>query len=195
MSLVVLLREQLSDPLWHAKWLNTLSLMENCGARLIARSQHPTMVSSELLRHASEEFRHAYQLRVFANRLPTGLVLDYRQEYVLGGWSAYHYLFKLNTQISRLLKEHGVVGESLRACSYLLVTNAIEVRALELYQDYEQCLEELQFSFSVKAILREERHHLDEIADAINDNHICIALREETQKLEAQLFDKWCLAL
>ena len=28
----------------HAKWLNTLSYLENCGARKIAACEHPTLV-------------------------------------------------------------------------------------------------------------------------------------------------------
>ena len=61
-------REQLlttivvSDEL-HAKWLNTLSFLENCGARKIAACEHPTLVKEEMLKHAAEEFRHAHHLK------------------------------------------------------------------------------------------------------------------------------------
>lgn len=51
-----------SDEL-HAKWLNTLSFLENCGARKIAACEHPTLVKEEMLKHAAEEFRHALHLK------------------------------------------------------------------------------------------------------------------------------------
>ena len=47
----------------HAKWLNTLSFLENCGARKIAACEHPTLVKEEMLKHAAEEFRHAHHLK------------------------------------------------------------------------------------------------------------------------------------
>jgi bacterioferritin (cytochrome b1) len=47
----------------HAKWLNTLSFMENAGARKISACEHPTEVSLIQLKHAAEEHRHAYYLK------------------------------------------------------------------------------------------------------------------------------------
>ena len=46
------------SPDLHAAWLNTLSYLENSGARLIAACEHPTGVKEEMLKHAAEEFRH-----------------------------------------------------------------------------------------------------------------------------------------
>ena len=51
------------DPLLHGLWLNTLSYLENCGARMIAACEHPTLVKEEMLKHAAEEFRHAFYLK------------------------------------------------------------------------------------------------------------------------------------
>ena len=44
----------------HGLWINTLSYLENCGARMIAACEHPTLVKEEMLKHAAEEFRHAH---------------------------------------------------------------------------------------------------------------------------------------
>lgn len=38
----------------HSKWLNTLSYMENCGARKLAACEHPLLVKEEMLKHAAE---------------------------------------------------------------------------------------------------------------------------------------------
>jgi hypothetical protein len=43
----------------HARWLNTLSLMENTGARKISASEDPATVTYIILKHAAEEHRHA----------------------------------------------------------------------------------------------------------------------------------------
>ena len=43
----------------HAKFLNTISLMEYMGARKIVKSQLEKNVDSEVLAHMTEEIRHA----------------------------------------------------------------------------------------------------------------------------------------
>ncbi|MGZ3633296.1 MAG: hypothetical protein ACXU9U_03630 [Parachlamydiaceae bacterium] len=53
----------LANDYLHAKWINTLSYLENCGARMIAACEHPTLVKEEMLKHAAEEFRHAHHLK------------------------------------------------------------------------------------------------------------------------------------
>jgi bacterioferritin (cytochrome b1) len=47
----------------HAKWLNTLSFMENAGARKISACEDPVTVDLIQLKHAAEEHRHAYYLK------------------------------------------------------------------------------------------------------------------------------------
>lgn len=58
-----------ADRTLHGRWLNTLSYLENCGARKIASCEHPTKVKEEMLKHASEEFRHAFYLKKQLSRL------------------------------------------------------------------------------------------------------------------------------
>src|SRR3979490_1320378 len=89
-----------SDEL-HAKWLNTLSFLENCGARKIAACEHPTLVKEEMLKHAAEEFRHAHHLkrqieRIFSNSMDT-----YSLSFMLGGTATLHYLTAINLKTSR----------------------------------------------------------------------------------------------
>ena len=70
------LRKTIANEVMHAKWINTLSYLENCGARKIAACENPTLVKEEVLKHAAEEFRHAHYLkrqiaRITAEPYPT----------------------------------------------------------------------------------------------------------------------------
>src|ERR1700733_4610834 len=85
----------------HAKWLNTLSFLENCGARKIAACEHLTLVREEMLKHASEEFRHAHYLKRQIQRVTSEPCDDYSLKYLLGGTASLHYLASLDLQTSR----------------------------------------------------------------------------------------------
>jgi hypothetical protein len=63
MQLNTLLPNIIADNELHARWLNTLSLMENTGARKISASEDPTTVTYIILKHAAEEHRHAFYLK------------------------------------------------------------------------------------------------------------------------------------
>ena len=63
MALQKILNKVVANPTTHAKWLNTLSFMENAGARKISASEDKKNVSLIILKHAAEEHRHAYYLK------------------------------------------------------------------------------------------------------------------------------------
>jgi hypothetical protein len=148
----------LSDPLSHAKWLNTLSYLENCGARKIARSEHPQDVSKQMLKHAAEEFRHAFYLK---QQITTKLgfsLPSYQLTAIWGGIETLRYLDRLETRIC-----HIVNPSHSRQSVYFLVTYAIELRASEVYPLYQNFLTQMQSSVSVRSILLEEKGHLEEM--------------------------------
>jgi len=58
-----LIRKITQDDHTHARWLNTLSMMENTGAKKIKNCEHPVFVNEIILKHAAEEARHAYYLK------------------------------------------------------------------------------------------------------------------------------------
>src|SRR5688572_10634632 len=91
----------------HGLWINTLSYLENCGARMIAACEHPTLVKEEMLKHAAEEFRHAFYLKKQLSRIGESYE-DYQRSHLLGAWSRYHYLNKLDIQASRYLQSLGL---------------------------------------------------------------------------------------
>lgn len=147
----------------HAKWLNTLSFLENCGARKIAACEHPTLVKEEMLKHAAEEFRHAHYLKRQLERISSNKMPDYSDTSILGGSSTLHYLNLLDLQTCKYLKTMGCSGPNLKEAAYLLVTYAIELRAGEIYPIYEEILRKTGLRVTVKSILLEEEEHLKEM--------------------------------
>jgi len=157
-----LIQKIISSPLLHSKWVNTLSYLENCGARKIAACEHPTLVKEEMLKHAAEEFRHAHYLKRQLARLSGDPMDTYSLSYMLGGIASLHYLHALDVRVSRYLKTISS-PEELKAHAYLLVTYAIEKRAEELYPIYDALLRKMHSPITVKSILLEEKEHLAEM--------------------------------
>ena len=175
----------------HAKWLNTISFLENCGARKIAACEHPTLVKEEMLKHAAEEFRHAHHLKRQIEKVSSSPMKTYSLIFMLGGTATLHYLKALDIKASRYLKSLGLAKASIKAVAYLLVTYAIELRAEELYPIYDDVLRKAGSRVAVKSILLEEKEHLDEMKEGlklipeglIHAAHIC--------EIESDLCKKW----
>ena len=179
-----------SDEL-HAKWLNTLSFLENCGARKIAACEHPTLVKEEMLKHAAEEFRHAHHLKRQIEKVSSYRMETYSLSLMLGGISTLHYLAALDLKVSQYLKASGLSQNSIKEAAYLLVTYAIELRADELYRIYDEILRKAGSKVAVKSILLEEKEHLNEMIEGLKQlpsgfmhaQHICV--------IESHLCEKW----
>jgi rubrerythrin len=155
-----LIDQIVSRPALHAKWLNTLSMLENAGARKIKQCEHPVFVKEEILKHAAEEARHAWYLKKQLHKIG-GDCPTYEAAYLLAPIVSSRYLHRIDTSVSRYLKtEYGFTGHDLRYAAYLLVTYAIEVRADELYPIYQEVLKQHKSKISVHNIIAEEQHHL-----------------------------------
>lgn len=188
-----LVQAVVKDPFLHGLWLNTLSYLENCGARKIASCEHPTAVKEEMLKHASEEFRHAFYLKKQLARINLHFD-DYRRSYLLGGWPAYHYLNALDLHSSRYLQNLKKDPLKVKELAYLLVTYAIELRAAELYPLYQFELNKERAKVQVKSILLEEHEHLQEMQTALGRIPGSSIYTENICRLEASLFAAWLLA-
>lgn len=171
----------IEDPSLHAKWLNTLSYLENSGAKKIAKCQHKTLVKEEILKHAAEEFRHAWFLKKQSAKVFAPFK-NYDPTNILGGFYTLHYLDRLEAKVCRYDKVH----------AYLLVTYAIELRAQSLYSLYQKLLKQKGSKVSVRPILIEEDEHLQEMLQALSDLQINPLFAVE---IEEEIYKKWIVKL
>lgn len=179
----------------HAKWLNTLSYLENCGARKIAACEHPTLVKEEMLKHAAEEFRHAHYLKRQIQKLSFKPMPTYSLSHILGGKTTLHYLSALNLKTSRYLKTLGFSNQEIREMAYLLVTYSIEIRAEKLYPVYDAILRKTGSHIAVKSILLEEKEHLNEMKEGLKEFSEGVMHAEKVCAIEEELCKKWIHSL
>lgn len=159
-SLKTLISQLVAVPAQHAKWLNTLSMLENAGAKKIKACEHPVFVPEDILKHAAEEARHAWYLKKQLHKVGGGCP-TYEPAYILAPAVSSRYLHRIDTRVCRFLKEkYAFTGHQLKYAAYLLVTYAIEVRADELYPIYQEVLKAVNSKISVHNIITEEQHHL-----------------------------------
>jgi len=179
----------------HAKWLNTLSYLENCGARKIAACEHPTLVKEEMLKHAAEEFRHAHHLKRQIEKVSTKPMDTYAITLMLGGIASLHYLTVLDLKASRYLKRAGLTKNAIKEAAYLLVTYAIELRADELYRIYDDVLKNAESKVAVKSILLEEKEHLNEMIEGLHKLPSGFVHAEKICAFEGDLCKKWLFSI
>jgi hypothetical protein len=179
----------------HAKWLNTLSYLENCGARKIAACEHPTLVKAEMLKHAAEEFRHALHLKRQIARVSTHAMVTYSPDLMLGGVATLHYLSALDLKTSSYLKAAGLSKNAIKEAAYLLVTYAIELRAEELYPLYDEILRKAGSGVFVKSIVLEEKEHLAEMKEGLGHLSSGFLHAEHICAIESNLCQKWINAV
>jgi hypothetical protein len=193
MELNNLLPAIIADNELHAKWLNTLSLMENTGARKISASEDPVTVTYIILKHAAEEHRHAFYLKKQIEKAGEGLCPTYAPSYLLAPAFSKYYLNQLDIDVCRYLKKDlGLTGAELRFAAYLLVTYAIEVRADELYPVYQDALDDAGSKVNVKSIILEEEGHLEEMINQLQK--FSADWQSHAQKavdMETGLFNQW----
>ena len=197
MQLASVLENIVSDNILHSKWLNTLSYMENAGAKKISASEHKEEVTLLILKHAAEEHRHAYYLKKQLAKLDENLCKTYSNGELLAPNHTKFYLNNLDVQVCRYLKQHfNLSGYDLKFAAYLFVTYAIEVRADELYPIYQDILSAKQSRVTVKSIILEEEGHLEEMLNQLREfspdweKHA-----NEIIKIEHQMFTDWMMGL
>jgi hypothetical protein len=196
MELNTILPQIIADNHLHARWLNTLSLMENTGARKISASEDPATVTYIILKHAAEEHRHAFylkkQIEKTGKELPT-----YAAEYLIAPAFSKYYLNQLGIDVCRYLKKELLLtGAELRFAAYLLVTYAIEVRADELYPIYQDALDAVGSKVNVKSIILEEEGHLEEMINQLQKFSPEWELHaKRSVDMETRLFHQWVNSL
>lgn len=181
----------------HAKWLNSLSMMENTGARKISKYEHPVHTNIIVLKHAAEEARHAYYLKKQIGKLSKSGYPDYSYPYLLAPIESHHYLNMLDVEACRYIKAKlKLEGRDMKHGAYLLVTYAIEVRADMLYGIYQEALTKHASKVNVKSIIAEEEGHLEEMQRMLEVFHPqWQQLAEDMCVVENRLFEQWVTAI
>ena len=197
MHLNSILSTIVKDKTLHSKWLNTLSYMENAGARKISASEHKEEVTLLILKHAAEEHRHAYYLKKQLTKLDESLCKTYGNSELLAPNHTRFYLNTLDVKVCRYLKQHfKLSGADLKFAAYLFVTYAIEVRADELYPVYQTVLTENESKVTVKSIILEEEGHLEEMINQLNEfSSDWQKHAEEIIQIEQEMFNNWMMGL
>lgn len=197
MQLASVLENIVNDNTLHSKWLNTLSYMENAGAKKISASEHKEKVTLLILKHAAEEHRHAFYLKKQLAKLDENLCKTYSNTELLAPNHTKFYLNNLDVKVCRYLKQYfNLSGYDLKFAAYLFVTYAIEVRADELYPIYQEVLSAKQSRVTVKSIILEEEGHLEEMLNQLREfspdweKHA-----NEIIKIEQQMFTDWMVGL
>lgn len=197
MQLNRLLEGIVADHFLHAKWLNTLSYMENAGARKISAAEHKEEVTLLILKHAAEEHRHAYYLKKQLAKLDEAICKTYSNAELLAPNYTKFYLNTLDVKVCRYLKQHfNLKGYDLKFAAYLFVTYAIEVRADLLYPIYQEVLTAHQSKVTVKSIILEEEGHLEEMLHQLREFSLDWEKHaEEVIKIEESMFNDWLSGL
>ncbi|MET3036642.1 hypothetical protein ABXT08_11095 [Chryseobacterium sp. NRRL B-14859] len=192
-----LLQRIVQDNSTHAKWLNTLSYMENAGARKISKCEHPVSVTLIQLKHAAEEHRHAYYLKKQIGKIHPEFCKTYEAEELLASVATRQYLHSLDIKACRYLRNvFQLSQEELKYAAYLFVTYAIEVRADELYPVYQDILTKEASKIMVKSIILEEEGHLEEMISQLNEFSEDWKLHAENiLEIEKVLHDQWIDAI
>lgn len=145
----------------HARFLNTLSLLEHIGSRKILTSQSRGPLDCEILKHLAEEARHAFFFKRTAERV-AGRPLDYSDSDAVMPSSARMYFGRLDAGVNRMLADEVTVE-----VPYLYVSMIVELRAIWTYRLYHDVLVESGLNISLKGLLAEEELHLPQMADRL----------------------------
>ncbi|RZI91805.1 MAG: hypothetical protein EOP39_32905 [Rubrivivax sp.] len=147
-----------ADARLHARFLNTLSLMEHIGSRKIMVSQSRGLLAQDTLKHLAEETRHAFFFKRAAEAVARR-GLSYDDADVIAGPHARLYMGRLDAFI-----DQSVQGEA----AYLYMSLIVEIRAIWFYRLYQDALKRAGHALSLKSLLAEETQHLGEMRQRLS---------------------------
>ena len=157
-----------SRPAEHARFVNTLSMLEHIGSVKIARTQAGPAITEQVLQHLAEETRHAQVLKRIVRSIHRPSSLDYHDSRLLAGSTARGYFARLDAGVRSFVRRELPADRQARA-AYNLVTWLVELRASWLYPAYQSVLKNAGLRLSVRSIIGEEERHLAEIVEGLRE--------------------------
>ena len=151
-----------ADPARHARFMNTLSLMEHIGSRKIMATQQGDDLDQPTLKHLAEETRHAFFFKRQAERAASR-TLAYGEAELVAPAAARMYFQRLEAAIAKPLR-----ADADRRAAYLYTSMIVEFRAVWAYRLYQEALTRAGLAVSLKSLLAEEVGHLSEMATRLN---------------------------
>ncbi len=188
------LQAVIADAPTHARWLNTLSLMEHIGSRKIIKALDASVLDETLLRHIAEEARHAHIFKRLSLRAEPDLCTSYANEHLFCGDASRNYFQSLDTAVHAYVQE--AIYQQVPLVTYLCVTTLIEIRATQIYEIYEELLRKASSPLSLRTVLAEEDRHLEEMA--VGFSHCGFdwgAHAPRLTRIESDLMRPWLSAL
>lgn len=163
-SIPEVLKAIVSKEMNHALWLNTLSLLEHIGSRKILLTQSSEDTSEMILRHATEEARHALFFKKAARTIQPEFRSGYQNSSLVRGTAARIYFAKLDTLVRRNLKKVFTDERTFTYLAYLYTTTVIEKRAMVVYNAYDEILNQSGSPIRLTNLILEEEGHLSEMS-------------------------------
>ncbi len=170
----------------HARFINTMSLLEYIGARKIVKSQVDRSITSELLSHISEELRHAQILKQLALKLSDQSLDTYGEDHLIAGSEGRAYIQTVDRAVEKALPKKDEWG------NYLITTLLIEERAAKVYPFYDLYLNKFGVSGRLSSIVRDEDKHLQAVVNHLKKSYPGIEqLLEQLRQIETESFNQF----
>jgi hypothetical protein len=145
----------------HARFMNTLSMLEHMGSQKIMATQHGLGIDQPTLKHLAEETRHAFFFKRHANR-EAGGTLEYSTADMIAPLAARRYFQRLEAEMVRAFP-----ANIHPRATYLTMSMVVEFRAVWGYRLYQAALVNARSMVSLKSLLAEEAGHLTDMAERL----------------------------
>ena len=142
----------------HARFMNTLAMLEHMGSQKIMVTQAGPNMDLPTLKHLAEESRHAFFFKRHANR-EAGREMWNTEADLVAPLAARRYFQRLEAEMVRAFP----ASVHPRAV-YLTMSMVIEFRAVWGYRLYQAALTRAGSIVSLKSLLAEEAGHLTDMA-------------------------------
>ena len=182
-----------TDPAFHARWLNTFSYLEYVGFRKFVKSQRAEVLTAAILGHACEEGRHALGLKKLAIKLGGARFDSYAPETLLRGEEAEAYFQDLDQFYDEAFADR--LPEERAQLAYGCVTWLVEGRALDVYGIYKKALGESEIARKLGSLLAEETKHLADVEALLQAADPGFSARSKEFEVESSLYQTFIDAL